>query len=190
MDERLSIRGFGARSNFGLRGVKVLLDGVPQTLPDGQSQLNNLDLSLVNRVEVLRGGASALYGNASGGVVSFTTNAAPAQPWLISARAEGGTFGTAKEELVTGAPPRHAGRHACALALLDRRLSPAERHRAAAPEPRPSTGMRSRARRSPCVSDPPTIRTRGTPERSPRRSSPRTQTRRQPPTSAAAPTRR
>jgi iron complex outermembrane receptor protein len=103
LDERLSIRGFGARANFGLRGVKVLLDGVPQTLPDGQSQLNNLDLSLVSRVEVLRGGASALYGNASGGVVSFITNAVPAQPWLISARAEGGTFGTAKEELVTGA---------------------------------------------------------------------------------------
>ena len=86
MDQRLSIRGFGARANFGLRGVKVLLDGVPQTLPDGQSQLTNLDLSLVNRVEVLRGGASALYGNASGGVVSFITNAVPAEPWLVSAR--------------------------------------------------------------------------------------------------------
>jgi iron complex outermembrane receptor protein len=103
VDERLSIRGFGARANFGLRGVKVLLDGVPQTLPDGQSQLNNLDLSLVDRVEVLRGGASALYGNASGGVVSFITNAVPAQPWLLSARAEGGSFGTAKEEIVTSA---------------------------------------------------------------------------------------
>ena len=102
-DERLAIRGFGARANFGLRGVKVLLDGVPQTLPDGQSQLNNLDLSLVSRVEVLRGGASALYGNASGGVVSFMTSAVPAQRWLVSARAEGGTFGTSKEELVTGA---------------------------------------------------------------------------------------
>ena len=103
VDERLAIRGFGARANFGLRGVKVLLDGVPQTLPDGQSQLNNLDLSLVSRVEVLRGGASALYGNASGGVVSFMTSAVPAQRWLVSARAEGGTFGTSKEELVTGA---------------------------------------------------------------------------------------
>jgi iron complex outermembrane recepter protein len=103
VDERVSIRGFGARSNFGLRGVKVLLDGVPQTLPDGQSQLNNLDLSLVNRIEVLRGGASALYGNASGGVLSFTTNAVPLAPWMVSARVEGGTFGTAKEELVAGA---------------------------------------------------------------------------------------
>lgn len=103
VDERLSIRGFGARANFGLRGVKVLLDGVPQTLPDGQSQLNNLDLSLVNRIEVLRGGASALYGNASGGVISFTTSAVPVEPWLISARGEGGSFGTAKEEVITSA---------------------------------------------------------------------------------------
>lgn len=101
VDERLAIRGFGGRANFGLRGVKVLLDGVPQTLPDGQSQLNNLDLSLVSRVEVLRGGASALYGNASGGVVSFITSAVPVQPWLVSARAESGSFGTSKQEVVT-----------------------------------------------------------------------------------------
>ena len=119
VDERLSIRGFGARANFGLRGVKVLLDGVPQTLPDGQSQLNNLDLSLVSRVEVLRGGASALYGNASGGVVSFITNAVPAQPWIVSVRAEGGTFGTAKEELIDRRPPRRPWRHIGGLALLD-----------------------------------------------------------------------
>ena len=103
VDERLAIRGFGARANFGLRGVKVLLDGVPQTLPDGQSQLNNVDLALVSRIEVLRGGASALYGNASGGVVSFITNSVPLQPWIVSARAEGGSFGTAKEELMTAA---------------------------------------------------------------------------------------
>jgi iron complex outermembrane receptor protein len=72
-DQRLSIRGFGSRANFGMRGVKVLLDGIPQTLPDGQSQLSNLDLGDIGRVEVLRGSSSALYGNASGGVLSFTT---------------------------------------------------------------------------------------------------------------------
>ena len=103
VDERLAIRGFGARANFGLRGVKVLLDGVPQTLPDGQSQLNNLDLSLVSRVEVLRGGASALYGNASGGVVSFITSSVPAERWSLSGRAEGGSFGTSKAEAVAAA---------------------------------------------------------------------------------------
>lgn len=100
VDQRLSIRGFGARANFGLRGVKVLLDGVPQTLPDGQSQLTNVDLSLVGRIELLRGGASALYGNASGGVIAFSTNPVPQQRWLLSARGEGGTFGTSKEELI------------------------------------------------------------------------------------------
>ena len=109
VDQRLSIRGFGARANFGLRGVKVLLDGVPQTLPDGQSQLNNIDLSLVSRIELLRGGASALYGNASGGVLSFTTNSIPVAPWLVSARTEAGTFGTSKEELVTGGRAGTAG---------------------------------------------------------------------------------
>jgi len=103
VDQRISIRGFGARSNFGLRGVKVLVDGVPQTLPDGQSQLNNLNLSLIDRIEVLRGGASALYGNASGGVLAFTTAAAPETPWTLSARAEGSSFGTSKEEILGSA---------------------------------------------------------------------------------------
>jgi iron complex outermembrane receptor protein len=102
LDERLSIRGFGARANFGLRGVKVVLDGVPQTLPDGQSQLNNLDLALVNHVEVMRGGASSLYGNAAGGVVAFSTVAAPATPWLATAAFEAGTFGTNKTEVTLG----------------------------------------------------------------------------------------
>jgi iron complex outermembrane receptor protein len=103
VDERISIRGFGARSNFGLRGIKVVIDGVPQTLPDGQSQLTNLSLSMVDRIEVLRGGASALYGNASGGVLSFTTTAVPTAPWTVTARGEGGSFGTAKEEVIAGA---------------------------------------------------------------------------------------
>ena len=55
VDQRLSVRGAGARANFGVRGVRVLLDGVPQTLPDGQSQLTNVDLANLERVEVLRG---------------------------------------------------------------------------------------------------------------------------------------
>ncbi|GBD31058.1 Ferrichrome-iron receptor [bacterium HR33] len=72
-DDRISIRGFGARAAFGVRGVKILLDGIPQTLPDGQGQLNNIDLADVSRVEILRGPSSALYGNASGGVISLST---------------------------------------------------------------------------------------------------------------------
>ncbi len=100
VDQRLSIRGFGARANFGLRGVKVLLDGVPQTLPDGQSQLTNLDLALVSRVEVLRGAASALHGNAAGGVIAFTTAPVPEDAWSVSVRGEVGSFASHREQLV------------------------------------------------------------------------------------------
>ncbi|MBM4194772.1 MAG: hypothetical protein FJ202_10400 [Gemmatimonadetes bacterium] len=74
LDQRLSIRGAGSRANFGTRGVKILLDGIPQSLPDGQNQLTNVDLAAVSRVEVLRGSASSLYGNGSGGVIAFETD--------------------------------------------------------------------------------------------------------------------
>ncbi|HXF96734.1 MAG TPA: TonB-dependent receptor [Gemmatimonadales bacterium] len=77
LDQRVAIRGFGARSAFAMRGVKVLLDGIPQTLPDGQGQLTNLELGLVDRMEVLRGASSALFGNASGGVISLWTDPTP-----------------------------------------------------------------------------------------------------------------
>lgn len=73
VDQRLSIRGFGARSAFAVRGVKVLVDGIPQTLPDGQGQLTNLELGAADRIEVLNGSASALFGNAAGGVISIAT---------------------------------------------------------------------------------------------------------------------
>lgn len=73
-DQRISIRGFGARSAFAVRGIKILVDGIPQTLPDGQGQLTNLELGEVDRIEVLRGSASALFGNASGGVICIWTN--------------------------------------------------------------------------------------------------------------------
>src|SRR5205085_8479498 len=72
-DQRISIRGFGARSAFAVRGIKILVDGIPQTLPDGQGQLTNVELGEVDRIEVLRGSSSALFGNASGGVISIWT---------------------------------------------------------------------------------------------------------------------
>jgi iron complex outermembrane receptor protein len=96
LDQRLSIRGAGSRANFGLRGVKVLLDGVPQTLPDGQSQLTNVDFANLQRIEVLRGAASSLYGNASGGVLSLTSEGAAPGPFSQSVRVEGGSFGLFK----------------------------------------------------------------------------------------------
>lgn len=77
-DPRISIRGFGARSTFGVRGVRVLRDGMPLTLPDGQTPVDYLSLESVERIEVIRGAASALYGNASGGVIDLRTVAPPA----------------------------------------------------------------------------------------------------------------
>ncbi|HEY0305548.1 MAG TPA: TonB-dependent receptor [Longimicrobiales bacterium] len=74
---RISIRGFGSRAAFGVRGIRVLTDGIPLTMPDGQANLNNVDLTSTGSIEVLRGAASMLYGNAAGGVVAFTTEAPP-----------------------------------------------------------------------------------------------------------------
>lgn len=72
-DLRISIRGFGSRAAFGIRGIKLIVDGVPETTPDGQGQLDNLDLGIISSIEVLRGPSSALYGNASGGVINIST---------------------------------------------------------------------------------------------------------------------
>ena len=93
LDQRLSIRGFGSRSNFGLRGVKVLLDGVPQTLPDGQGQLTNIDFGEVERIEVIRGSTSSLYGNASGGVIAIESRPPTTLSFNQSIKAEAGAFG-------------------------------------------------------------------------------------------------
>ena len=76
-DPRVSIRGFGARSAFGVRGVRVLQDGVPLTLPDGQTPVDALDLQGAERVEVVRGSASSLYGNAAGGVIDVRSPSPP-----------------------------------------------------------------------------------------------------------------
>jgi iron complex outermembrane recepter protein len=92
-DQRISIRGFGARSAFAVRGIKILIDGIPQTLPDGQGQLTNLELGEVDRIEVLRGSASALFGNASGGVISIWTRPPAVESVQGEARFVAGTFG-------------------------------------------------------------------------------------------------
>lgn len=69
-DLQISARGFGARSTFGVRGVRLYVDGIPATMPDGQGQLSHVELGSAARIEVLRGPFSALYGNSSGGVIS------------------------------------------------------------------------------------------------------------------------
>ena len=72
-DLQISVRGFGARSTFGVRGVRLYADGIPATMPDGQGQVSHFALNAVDRIEVLRGPFSALYGNSSGGVIAMTT---------------------------------------------------------------------------------------------------------------------
>lgn len=72
-DLQISIRGFGSRSAFGVRGIRLYVDGIPATMPDGQGQISNIDINSIQDVEVLRGAFSALYGNASGGVINVTT---------------------------------------------------------------------------------------------------------------------
>ncbi len=72
-DPRIAIRGFGARAAFGIRGINVYLDGIPQTTPDGQTQIDHLPTHLLDRVAVIRGLSGTRYGNASGGVINFQT---------------------------------------------------------------------------------------------------------------------
>lgn len=72
-DIRISIRGFGSRAAFGIRGIKLVVDGIPETTPDGQGQVDNIPLGLLESVEVLRGPSASIYGNAAGGVIYLTT---------------------------------------------------------------------------------------------------------------------
>jgi iron complex outermembrane receptor protein len=81
-DVQISVRGFGARSTFGIRGVRLYVDGIPATLPDGQGQITNVELGSVGRIEVLRGPFSALYGNSSGGVIQVFTEDGGSAPTL------------------------------------------------------------------------------------------------------------
>lgn len=72
-DLQISMRGFGARSSFGVRGVRLYVDGIPATMPDGQGQTSNIDLNSLDHIEVLGGGLSSLYGNSSGGTILTTS---------------------------------------------------------------------------------------------------------------------
>jgi iron complex outermembrane receptor protein len=92
-DLQISIRGFGARSTFGVRGIRIYVDGIPATLPDGQGQTSNIDIGSLDRVEVLRGPFSALYGNSSGGVIQSFTETGEGPPTLGFSLA-GGSYGT------------------------------------------------------------------------------------------------
>jgi iron complex outermembrane receptor protein len=101
-DVNISIRGSGIRSSFGVRGVAVVLDGVPITEPDGQTRLDLVELGSARQVEVLRGPASALYGGAaSGGAVNIISRSG-AESQGLTAKALGGTFGFRKYDASFG----------------------------------------------------------------------------------------
>src|SRR5450631_398020 len=97
-DLQLSLRGFGARSSFGVRGLRLYSDGIPGTMPDGQGQFSQFDLGSADHIEVLRGPFSALYGNSSGGVIAiFTQEGKPV--FEADGTAEYGTFNTQRYAL-------------------------------------------------------------------------------------------
>lgn len=100
-DVRLQIRGFGTRAAFGIREVRVLLDGLPETQADGQTQLDSIDLGSIERIEVLREPAAALYGNSSGGVIQLFTEDGGDEPWGET-RLTGGSFGFGKLQVKGG----------------------------------------------------------------------------------------
>ncbi len=99
LGDRLIVRGAGARSQFGVRGIMVIADGIPLTLPDGQAVLSNLDLLAAGRAEVIRGPASSLYGNAAGGVISFRTEDFAPTPLSAQAQVALGNYGFATGRL-------------------------------------------------------------------------------------------
>ena len=97
-DLQVSIRGFGARASFGIRGIRLLIDGIPATTPDGQGQGSSISLTSTERIEVLRGPLALLYGNSSGGVIQAFTRDAPATPEL-SAQYYLGSFGMRRADI-------------------------------------------------------------------------------------------
>lgn len=128
-DLRISIRGFGARAGFGIRGIKVLLDGIPESAPDGQAQVDNLDVAAVNRLEVLRGASGGLWGNASGGVLSLSTDDPPTENGQIFAggRFAAGSFGFRQMHVKAGI---RLGKIAATASMTDQRLDGYREHAA------------------------------------------------------------
>ena len=105
-DLQISSRGFGARSTFGVRGIRLIADGIPATMPDGQAQAASFDLSSAERIEVMRGPFSTLYGNAAGGVIQLFTADGPPEPTL-SGSVFAGSYNTYKGDLQFGGQARN-----------------------------------------------------------------------------------
>ena len=100
-DLRVSLRGFGARSAFGIRGIKIIVDGIPETLPDGQAGVDSIDLGSARRIQVLRGPSSSLYGNASGGVILIDSQLGE-EPAFVETNLAAGGLGFQKYQLKAG----------------------------------------------------------------------------------------
>lgn len=100
-DLQVSSRGFGARSTFGIRGLRLIADGIPASMPDGQGQAANFDLGTAERIEILRGPFAVMYGNASGGVINVITESGARDPGLSGDLAVG-SFGMHREALKWG----------------------------------------------------------------------------------------
>lgn len=100
-DLSVSIRGFGV-ADFGIRGVKIYVDGIPNTTPDGQGQIDNIDIGSIERMEVIRGPSSSLYGTASGGVINIYTEDGPVARPYVEGRAQFGSFGFEQEHIKAG----------------------------------------------------------------------------------------
>ena len=100
-DLRIALRGFGIRSNFGIRGIRIMVDDIPETLPDGQAQVDSIDLGSAEQIEVLRGPASSLYGNASGGVISVVSELGNAAPF-VEGKLALGELGYEKYQIKSG----------------------------------------------------------------------------------------
>ena len=100
-DLRISIRGFGARAAFGIRGIRLFVDGLPESTPDGQADVDNVDAGALQRMELLRGASAGLYGNASGGVLNFSTEE-PSKKAFAESQAILGSFGFQRYQVKTG----------------------------------------------------------------------------------------
>ena len=99
-DLQISSRGFGGRSTFGIRGLRLITDGIPASFPDGQGQVSHFDLSSAGRIEILRGPFSVLYGNAAGGVINLITERGVPG---VGGEASWGSYNQRREALKFGA---------------------------------------------------------------------------------------
>ena len=100
-DVRISIRGFGSRSNTGIRGVRILLDGIPESEPDGQTRIEAIDFNSVGRIEIVKGNSSSLYTNAPGGVINFINDIEFPQSFAINFN-DFGSFGLRRNGIKAG----------------------------------------------------------------------------------------